>query len=215
MSPVNIVNEAKNKGLDIIGITDHNSTLNAGVTRDLAEKEGIFVLTGAEVTSKEEVHSLAFFENDLLLAEFQSFIDASLRKIPNNVDKFGYQLVVNENEEIVAEIDYLLILAINKSIDDIEKEVHRLGGIFILAHIDKKKNSILSQLGFIPTDLTIEAVEFSRYANIDVFLKEKQYIEKYKYIQSSDAHYINDVGTVYSEIECEELSFQAIKNCFR
>lgn len=215
MSPINIVKEAKKKGINIIGITDHNSSLNSAVIRDLARKEGIFVLTGMEVTSKEEVHSLAFFENDFLLSEFQSFIDDSITKIPNKVDKFGYQLVVNEKEEIVSEVDYLLIIAINKSIEEVEKEVHRLGGIFILAHIDKKKNSILSQLGFIPSDLNIEAIEFSKNVNIEIFLKEKKYLEKYKYIQSSDAHYIDDLGSVFSVIECEELSFQTIKKFFR
>ena len=61
MTPTNIVQRAKQKGLQIIGITDHNSTKNALMVRRLAQKEGIFVMTGAEVTTKEEVHCLVFF----------------------------------------------------------------------------------------------------------------------------------------------------------
>jgi len=215
MSPVNIVNKAKERGLNIIGITDHNTSLHAALVRDIAKREGIFVLTGVEITSREEVHCLGFFETDSELEEFQNFLDKAIMKIPNKPDKFGYQVVVNEQEEIVNQIEHLLIVAINKSVEEIEKEVHRLGGIFILAHIDKKKNSILSQLGFIPTDMNIEGIEFSKYANINGILTEKKYLEKYKYIQSSDAHYIDDVGSVFTIIDCDKLDFKSIKNWFR
>lgn len=215
MSPKNIVQKAKEIGLDIIGITDHNSTLQASLVRKLGSKEGIFVLTGIEITSREEVHCLAFFENDVMLSEFQQYIDESIIKIQNNVDKFGYQVVVNKNDEIVKYVDHLLIVAINKSVEEIEHKVHQLEGIFILAHIDKTKNSIMSQLGFIPSDLNIEAVEFSKNVRINEYLLEKQYVEKYKYIQSSDAHYINDIGSVYTDIDCDNLDFKSIKAWFK
>jgi predicted metal-dependent phosphoesterase TrpH len=56
MSPVNIVSEAEAMGLDIIGITDHNSTRHCSLISILAANKGIFVLQGAEITTKEEVH---------------------------------------------------------------------------------------------------------------------------------------------------------------
>ena len=62
MSPVNIVQKAKERSLNILGISDHNSTLHAPLIKKLAAKEGILVLMGAEVTTKEEVHCLCFFE---------------------------------------------------------------------------------------------------------------------------------------------------------
>jgi 3',5'-nucleoside bisphosphate phosphatase len=61
MSPGNIVSEAVNKGLDIIGITDHNTTRHCNLIKRMAEEKGIFVMQGAEITTKEEVHCLAFF----------------------------------------------------------------------------------------------------------------------------------------------------------
>ena len=67
MSPTNIVAKAKEVGLNIIGIADHNCTKHAPLIRKLAHKEGIFVLMGAEVTSREEAHCLAFFPAALLL----------------------------------------------------------------------------------------------------------------------------------------------------
>ena len=65
MSPANIIKKACEKGLDIIGITDHNSTRHCKLVSKLSELAGIFVLMGAEVTTREEVHCLTFFENDI------------------------------------------------------------------------------------------------------------------------------------------------------
>ncbi|MGC9343178.1 MAG: PHP domain-containing protein, partial [Bacteroidales bacterium] len=64
MSPVKLVETAAAKGLDIIGITDHNTTLHCRLVKELGEEQGIFVLTGVEVNTKEEIHCLAFFEKD-------------------------------------------------------------------------------------------------------------------------------------------------------
>ena len=65
MSPENILYFAQVQGLNMIGITDHNSTRQAPIIRDYGKTKGIFVLTGAEICSKEEVHALTFFETDV------------------------------------------------------------------------------------------------------------------------------------------------------
>jgi len=101
MTPANIVQRAKETGLQIIGITDHNSTKNALLVKRLAEKEGIYVLTGAEVTTKEEVHCLAFFEHKNQLEKFQQFLDVNITIIENPDGHFGYQPVVDENDNIL------------------------------------------------------------------------------------------------------------------
>ena len=56
MSPRNIIAMAKQKKLDIIGITDHNSTRQAIIIQEKAQKEGIFVLAGVEISTREEAH---------------------------------------------------------------------------------------------------------------------------------------------------------------
>ena len=101
MSPSAIVAKAKERGMDIIGLTDHNSTLNADVTRRLGEKVGLHVLMGAEVTTKEEVHCLCFMPTVEKLAEFQAFLDSRVIFFENDIDRFGYQLVVDEEENVL------------------------------------------------------------------------------------------------------------------
>lgn len=211
MSPDNIIAIAKEKGLNIIGITDHNTTLHVALSKQLAQKEGIMVLGGAEVTTKEEAHCLAFFETEIQLAEFQKYLSAHLPDIPNDADKFGEQLQVNENLEIVYEEPRHLLSAIDQSVEEIDYQVHQLNGIFIPAHINKLKYSLVSQLGFIPFDLQYEAVEISAKAHKEEILKVHKYLKNKTFIQNSDAHIPDLIGSTFTYFEMEALTFDEIK----
>ena len=78
--------------------------------------------------------------------------------IPNDPEKFGFQVVVDPEEQIIYEEPKLLISALNQSLEEIAHKVRQLDGIFIPAHIDKPCFSILSQLGFVPPDLRYDAL---------------------------------------------------------
>ncbi len=215
MSPLNIVKKAKDKGIDILGITDHNSTKNCKALDQVAQKHDLFILKGAEVTTKEEVHCLAFFENSDELSDFQQYIDKNLPKIKNDIKKFGYQVVVDENENIIEQIDWLLISALDASIEQIEKKVHELNGLFIPAHIDRSRYSVLSQLGFVPKDLNIDALELSKFVNKNAFLEQNNYLADYSFIQSSDAHFIDNIGDTTTDFFMEEKSFGEIRQALK
>jgi 3',5'-nucleoside bisphosphate phosphatase len=210
MSPGRIVEEAVRKGLDIIGITDHNSTLHCSITARMASEKGIYVMQGAEVTTKEEVHCLAFFENSATLGKFQDFLDSSLPPIMNDSDKFGFQLVVDENEMIVYEEKKLLIAALNKSLEEVESFVHSNNGLFIPAHIDRRKNSIYSQLGFLPADLKADALEVSYAGSPEKFAAMHPEIREFPIIRSSDAHLPSDIGREKTGLYMLNASFQEI-----
>jgi 3',5'-nucleoside bisphosphate phosphatase len=215
MSPKNIVQKAMQMNINIIGITDHNSTLQyKGVKRE-ADRNGIFLLMGVEVTTKEEVHCLVFFEDYKKLHEFQQYLDLHLQSFKNDPSRFGYQVVVDENEMIEYEEERLLILAIDQSIDQVEQKVHELGGLFIPAHVDKSKNSIISQLGFIPKGLAIDALEISVNTTKTAFLEQQGYLKNYTFIQNSDAHIIENIGKNVTTFEIEQLSFSEISLALR
>lgn len=211
MSPVNIVDAAISKGLDIIGITDHNSALQCKTIKNVAGQKGVFVLCGLEVTTKEEVHCLAFFEKDEQLNNFSRYIYEHLADFPNDPDKFGYQAVVDENELILDQPEKLLISATDLTIESLEKKVHEKGGLFIPAHIDRVSNGIIGQLGFIPPDLNFDALELSRFAAYKDFASKDLQGQDYTFIQSSDAHYIEDIGSVHTKFYLEEPSFEEIR----
>lgn len=211
MSPANIIRIAREKGLDMIGITDHNSTRQASIIRDLGKEHGIQVLTGVEITTQEEMHCLAFFSDDQLLNEFQQYLDLHLPAIPNNPDKFGYQVVANIYDEIIYQEEKLLISALDQNIEQVEKKVSMLNGIFIPAHIDKPNFSILSQLGFIPKDLHYDALELSPHITIETFLSSHPELQQAAIIQSSDAHYPEDIGKVFTPLQLEDFNFESIR----
>lgn len=207
MSPSAIVDRALERGLDMIAISDHNTTRQVRVCQKIGRERGLFVLGGVEVTSQEEAHCLCFFETDAQLDEFQSFLDVHLPPIPNDEDRFGYQLIVDENDEITGEEPYHLLNAIDVDIDGLYDEVHRIGGLFVPAHVNKSSTSLMSQLGFVPPDLRADGLEINKFTTRDEFVKKFAYLKRFNFITDSDAHFIPDVGSVYNVIHMEHRSF--------
>jgi 3',5'-nucleoside bisphosphate phosphatase len=214
MSPTAIVEKAKSVGLSIIGITDHNCTKHAPLIRTLAQREGIFVLMGAEVTTREEVHCLTFFPDEDSLNQFQAYMEEHLPPIPLNTEVFGYQVVVNEQDDILEELPYLLISGLNASIEEVEGTVRRLNGLFIPAHINKNRYSVISQLGFIPFDLKYDALEIAKHTSMVEFVKAYPYLDGKTFIQSSDSHFIEEIGSVSSFFYLNELTFEEMRQAF-
>lgn len=211
MSPDQILTIARQKQLDIIAITDHNSTKQCQVVREMAADYGIVVLNGCEVNSREEVHSLCLFEDDHSRAEFQAFIDQYLPNIPNRPDYFGYQVVVDRENMILEEIPWYLGNGLQVSLEEIADYTHRLNGIFIPAHIDRPINSLFSQLGFLPKELKIDALQISKQASEMSIRKMFDIHSDITLIKASDAHYLEDIGTACSVFELVNPTFEEIR----
>lgn len=211
MSPKNIVQRAKETGLQIIGITDHNSTRNAKLVKRLANEVGIFVLMGAEVTTKEEVHCLAFFEFESELDAFQEMLDAQITKIPNIDGHFGYQPIVDEQDNILEMVEYYLTVSLKLGIEEVQQAVCSLNGIFIPAHIDRPFNGIIGQLGFIPPDLKFDALGISKNISEKHARKHYNLPSKTTLIRNSDAHYLEQIGEICNLFYMTEINFTEIK----
>lgn len=214
MSPANIVAVAARKKLDIIGITDHNSTRQSELVKKLGKEKGIFVLQGAEVTTREEIHCLAFFEKPDVLKAFQEYIDNCLPDMNNDPHIFGDQVVVDEDENIIYIEKRLLINATTINMDELARYVKDNNGIFIPAHIDRHRNSVYSQLGFLPEGLKADALEVSRRMSPGKFALERPEIMNFTLVTNSDAHYPDQIGSVWNSISIEEITFREIQLAF-
>ena len=215
MTPLNIVRKAKAKNLDLIAVTDHNSTLQAPEIFRLGKREGLAVLCGAEITTREEVHCLAYVGTETQRLKLQEYLEKHLPHIPNDPEIFGYQLWVDEYEKVMGEAPYLLISALDQTIDQVEAFVHSIGGLFVPAHIERSRNSLLSQLGFVPPELRADALELSRHSRKVAFLEQHPEIDKFKIIQSSDAHYIENLGAIHTVFEMEKPDFEGLKSALK
>jgi 3',5'-nucleoside bisphosphate phosphatase len=211
MTPGNIVKRALETGLQMIGITDHNSTKNALLTKKLGEREGLIVLTGAEVTTKEEVHCLVFFESEDQLTRFQKYIDENITVIPNPDGHFGYQSVVDEHDNITELVSYYLHAALKISIGQLRQYVKSFNGLFIPAHVDRPMNGLFSQLGFLPPGLNPDAMGISKFSAKKDVAKHHNIPSEITLIRNSDAHYLDQIGEIYTGFWMEEMSYNEIR----
>lgn len=200
MSPLFIIEEAMKKQLDLISITDHNTIQHSLLACEISKEEkNIKILPGAELTSREEVHLLAYFGEISALLKLGNIIDELLPDLENKPKFFGHQVLYNSTNEIV-DLDYRLRQsAIDLSLDNLVGEIHKLGGIAIPAHIDKNKFSLISQLGFIDKNADFDALEVSKYK-----WNKKKYqlgdtFSGFPVICGSDSHTPDDIGLFYME----------------
>lgn len=207
MSPMNIVKEARKKGLHIIGICDHNSAENVPFVKKSVEKDGIKVIGGIEVTSKEEVHILALFDIEEKLFSLQEIIYENLHGT-NDEELYGEQIVVNEEDEIICFNKKLLIGATDLSIDKLVDLIHKLNGLVIASHVDKESFSIIGQLGFIPDGLSLDALEI-----MDPSKRHKIPGDDFPFITSSDAHFLEDIGKRYSYFFMKDVNIIEMRKC--
>jgi 3',5'-nucleoside bisphosphate phosphatase len=211
MDPGTIIERAKEMDLQVIGITDHNSTHQARIMITEFQEPDLLILAGAEVTTKEEIHCLAFFDDIDTLDEFQDYLDQHLPNLPNNPLYFGDQVVVDRLGRIVYEEGRLLISALDQSLDLVSRFVSDRGGLFIPAHINRRVYSLLSQLGMIPKNLRAQALEYIPLCNGGLEFKNDPCLKLYPLVTSSDAHEPDQIGKRVTELWVEELSFNGIK----
>lgn len=195
MSPKKIVEKSIEKKLDIIAICDHNSAENVQAAAHLGKKSGLCVLPGLEICSREEVHILGLFKDVKQAGLMQEYVYEHLPG-ENRAEVFGYQVVVNEADEVRGEVSRLLIGATRLSLQNIVAKTHELGGLSIASHIDRPSFGIIGQLGFIPADLLIDGVEVSYRVPLKEARDKIPGLANFPCISSSDAHFPDDIGKV-------------------
>lgn len=210
MTPNNIVNMARLKELDVIAITDHNSTKNLRTTWEVARETDIIFVPGVELTTKEEVHVVCLFDSLEKAECFQKILDKNIISIKNRADVFGQQHIYNIDDEIVDEYELMLMNATELSLENAIMEVKELNGVLIPAHIDRNSFSILSNLGFISLELEISTVEISSNCNYHELEKNHPYLKKYRKIVNSDAHVLGDILERTSFIEVEKRNAKSV-----
>ena len=192
MTPRNIVRHAARHGIDIVAITDHNACDNVMAAFEAAQDTNVIILPGMEVETKEEVHVVVLFESMNQLKSWEQFVSRHRSGRLNDEKRFGAQFIVDAEDEFIRMKPEMLLDSLQCGIAQVCRTVNDLGGICIASHVDRPMYSLIAQLGFIPPDIELAAVEVSRLTKPQEGKDRFPGIGKLPIVTSSDAHRMED-----------------------
>ena len=205
MTPNNIVNMSLLKELDMIAITDHNTCGNCKAVMEAAG-DNLLVIPGIEVETSEEVHVACYFPTLDSAMLMEKAIRESMPPMKNRPEIFGNQFYFNSQDEITGEEENMLVRASGLDIYEVVNLAARLGGAAVPAHIDRSSYSVLANLGFLPPDLNVTALEITEKQRKNLLEKYPEY----KILTNSDAHYLENINERYYYLELSHKTAQSV-----
>jgi hypothetical protein len=207
MIPPFIIQTAQENQIDLIAITDHNATANIPAVIEAAVGSGVTVLPGMELQTKEEVHLLCLFDTSEQAFQLQSIVDQHLPNLANDADHFGEQFVVDATGEFLRREERMLINSTTLNLEDAVQHVHKIGGLAIPAHINRRAFGLMEILGFIPPEIPFDAVEVSRHVQVETYQNSQKIPIRQPIIQSGDVHRLDEfLGTLVFELQTRSIS---------
>ena len=194
MTVNNIVNMAMLKELDVIALTDHNSSKNCPAFMEAARRAGIRAIPGMEINTSEEIHAVCLFPTLEQAMDFDSYVFSTMPPVKNKPEIFCDQIIVDENDEPIGSVDTLLITASGVSYSELPELMEEYGGIFFPSHIDRSSNSLVAIMGGIPEDVEFPFYEFYHLGLYDEFMQDYPCLKGKPWLHNSDAHYLWDIA---------------------
>ena len=210
MTPANICGMAMLKGLNMIALTDHNTARNTPAAKACCDAYGLLFVPGMEITTREEVHLLGYFPDVDTALSFSEFLRPHMPKKKNRPSFFGDQLVMDEDDNVIAEEDELLIGASDLTLTELVGLIREAKGVPVPAHINRGANGLLVNLGFVPDDLNLTAVEVWRALPCAHSPQAGRVV-----LHSSDAHYLGDILEAQETVSLPERSVAAFLDYLR
>lgn len=213
MTPNNIAGMATLCGLNIVALTDHNSSKNCPAFFKAAKQYGIIPVAGMELTTAEDIHVVCLFEQLEEAMAFDAEIERRLIKIENRPDIFGRQQIMDDNDEETALFPYLLINATDIPIDGVPEVVRKYNGVCFPAHIDRQSNGVIAVLGTFPEEPGFGCAEVRDIEALGGLKERFPILEKLLIVCSSDAHYLNQMRDkqAYFELDDEPYSSALVR----
>ena len=208
MTPANIAGTATLAGLNIVALTDHNTVKNCPAFFKAAKQYGIIAIAGMELTTSEDIHIVCLFEKLEEALAFGEEIEKHRLLVKNRPEIFGRQQILDSEDNIIDEEEYLLINA-----TDIQL-VNSFNGICYPAHIDREANGIVSVLGNFSEEYEFECFELYDSDSLDDYTQKFTHLKDKRMLVGSDAHYLWDIRDAknYIELDDEPYSSDLVRN---
>jgi len=214
MTPNNIAGIGTLAGLNVMALTDHNTSENCPAFFRAAKANGIIPIAGMELTTSEDIHVVCLFEKLDDAMAFSRFVDGHRIKVPNRKEIFGNQLIMDENDEVIGEEEFLLINATDIPVDSVKKYVKQFSGICYPAHIDRESNGIIATLSCIPEECGFTCVEYYSSDAVETCEKEHPEVIGKRIVVSSDSHNLWSIRDKenYFDIDDEPYSSDKVRH---
>ena len=191
-TPNNIAGMAYLNGINIMALTDHNTSRNCPAFFAAARRYGLIPVAGMELTTSEDIHAVCLFERLEDALAFNDEVDTRRVRIKNREDIFGEQLLLDENDNVVGREEDLLINATTIALDEAPILAAKYGGICYPAHIDKQANGAIEILGDFPHYAGFRIAEMHDREKIQTYV-ETYGLQGMRIMVSSDAHYLHQL----------------------
>ena len=201
-TPNNLAGMAAVSGLDLIALTDHNSTKNCPAFFEAARRYNIIPIAGMELTTAEDIHMVCLFRTLDNAMRFGEMVDERRMPIKNRPDIFGDQLILDGEDNKIGEEKNLLSVATDISVDSLPDIIKDYCGICYPAHIDRDANGIIAVLGTLPPTPRFNVFELRDASNIQKYDERYGIGDRIKLI-NSDSHYL---GTISDKVNYLELN---------
>jgi anti-sigma regulatory factor (Ser/Thr protein kinase)/histidinol phosphatase-like PHP family hydrolase len=210
MHPAALVDAAIRAGLDSVAVCDHNSAENAAAVQRAGASVGLSVIPGMEITSAEEVHILGLLPDLEAALTLQSKV---YRSLPGHNDEktFGMQVIANEYAEVLGFDDHFLAGATLLTLDQVVAAIHDVDGLAVASHVDREGFGIIGQLGFIPPELPLDAIEVSRRISLPFARASFAPKTEFPILCASDAHTPQDIACAATYIFAEEATLPELR----
>jgi PHP family Zn ribbon phosphoesterase len=213
LSPRALAETAAARGVEVLALTDHNTSRNCPAFAFHCKRLGIIPFFGLECTTQEEIHMVCLFADLEAALVFGDYIYSIITPFPNDPEKTGDQVYVDAEDNIEGELEYFLPSAADIGVDALGGKVFEYGGIVIPAHVDRPAFSMSSQLGVVVPG-PWAAVECTRIPPFvlappmmgypaDSAPPRKLDTLGYPLVTGSDAHYIEHVARRPFELDID------------
>ena len=195
-----IVDAALATGLEVIAITDHNTVESIDGIRQVAAKNGLFVLPGIELSTKGG-HVIAIFEMDTPVERLRDFLD--------------YVGIAREGWGDAATMTGF-------GAEEVFQRIEERGGIAIAAHIERWPSGFLETNE--PRQVKLRLHSSSYLSALEITVSQsrllwnagqvRDYPKKYACVQGSDAHALSEIGRRPVYMQMSRVGLEAVRSAF-
>ncbi len=211
-TPSAIVKRAKENGLNVIAICDHNNARNAEAVMKAGKRENITVIPGMEITTSENVHILALFykiEDAMALCRY---LDENRKLFLGPTEGETAAWLFDENDNAIGIYPYATASETNFNIDEVIILIKKYNGLAIPSHADRWITGILTVREI--DNMDIDGVEISRDAT-EEYLKQHPSVDGYLKLYNSDCHWLDNMFKANHYLEVKSITIKDVLDAIK